>query len=231
MCSKPILVSTVEVEQVIRNEFVETWTAAFKCDNCTVLNIGTVTFQSPYSYPCEAHGIKSYSIEDAAKVELNYSDQVQWLPHNVKSKDYEFVPDHIAAAANEAHKSLSTNNFRSAIIMSRAVVEATAKDKGIVNKGLDKKIDALRDQDLMSKMLCQQAHQIRQFGNDMAHGDFVEAVSEDESSAIVSFMDQVLDEVYEFPGRSLKIEAQIQNRKTSQKARADASSSQSQTTP
>jgi Ser-tRNA(Ala) deacylase AlaX len=126
------------------------------------------------------------------------------MPRLEERRDFEDVPAHIAEAASEATLCLSVGAFRAAGALARAVIEATAKDKGAEGKTLEKRIDALRDADHIRKHTREQAHEIRHFGNDMAHGDFVELVTEEEAEEVVELMTEVLDEVYQSPARLLK---------------------------
>jgi hypothetical protein len=45
------------------------------------------------------------------------------------------------------------------------------------------------------------AHQVRLFGNDMAHGDFVRDVSPEDADLVLTLMSEVLDDVYQSPAR------------------------------
>lgn len=54
---------------------------------------------------------------------------------------------------------------------------------------------------------------MRLFGNDVAHGDFVSPVSEEEAGAILDLMTELLDEVYESPARIERVRARRERRK------------------
>jgi hypothetical protein len=45
------------------------------------------------------------------------------------------------------------------------------------------------------------AHEVRYLGNDMAHGDFVDSVSTEDSELVLTLMDEVLLEVFQSPAR------------------------------
>lgn len=160
---------------------------AFTCDECGAMSIGEQSFDKPIS---------------SAKAILNARNAALiWHPAQALGKDFRDVPGHIAAAASEAHTCHSVNAYRSAILMARSVVEATAKEKGITRGSLADKIDGLLAKGFVREMVKDTAHEIRFLGNDMAHGDFVTDVSAVESEDVLAFMDEVLDEVFQSPAR------------------------------
>ena len=116
-------------------------------------------------------------------------------------KEFPDVPEHIAAAAREVTLCLSAHAYRAAGSLARAVIEATAKEKMAKGKDLHQRIESLRADDHIRKHTCEQAHEIRHFGNEMAHGDFVDDVSPAEAEEVVALMGEVLDEVYQSPAR------------------------------
>lgn len=91
--------------------------------------------------------------------------------------------------------------FRAVGSLARAVVEATAKDKGITTGRLADKIDALAQAGHVREHTKEQAHEVRHFGNDMAHGDFTDPVTQEEAEEVIELMAEVLDEVYQSPAR------------------------------
>lgn len=161
--------------------------AAYRCDECGVLTLGW-TVPYPGNSP-------------ATKERLLQSEHVTWLPEVYSGKDFPDVPTHIGEAANEAHTCYSAQAYRAAILMARAVVEATAKDKGVATGTLAAKIDELHAQGHVRELIKDTAHEIRFLGNNMAHGDFVVEVTEDEAVDVLFFMDELLDEVYQAPAR------------------------------
>jgi hypothetical protein len=73
-------------------------------------------------------------------------------------------------------------------MLSRSVVEATAKAKGVSVGNLIAKIDELAAQQLIRPIVQEAAHEIRHLGNDMAHGDFVDPVTREEAEETVGLM-------------------------------------------
>ncbi len=100
--------------------------------------------------------------------------------------------------------------------MARAVIEAITKDKQVGGLNLEKRIDALQESDHIRKHTRDQAHQIRHFGNEMAHGDFIDPVTQEEAEEIVALMTEVLDEVYQSPARLSRLQTARIAKKQSQ---------------
>lgn len=166
-----------------------TFQATYRCDNCGTLCIGSTSWRADQA----GGSLKSY-------MQLETTD-IRWLPARGAVKDYPDVPAHIASAAGEAHACRSILANRAAVLMARSVIEATAKDKGITKGTLEAKIDKMHDDGLVRELVKEQAHEIRHLGNDMAHGDFVEPVTEEEADEILELMAEVLAEVYQAPAR------------------------------
>jgi hypothetical protein len=109
-----------------------------------------------------------------------------------------------APAASEAHACQSIGAHRAAVMLARAVIEATAKAKQISNGTLYNKIEKMHEHGFLSELVRDQAHEVRHLGNDMAHGDFVEPVSAEEADEILDLMAEVLHTVFEMPAQLLR---------------------------
>jgi hypothetical protein len=135
-------------------------------------------------------------------------------PEALMTKTYPDVPEAIASAASEAHQALGALAPRAAVAMARAVVEATAKDKGIVCRGIQSKIEALAENGHISETMREAAHEIRFSGNEVAHGDLVdEPISNEEATEIVGLMDAILHRVYQEPAEVARIRAKREARR------------------
>lgn len=144
------------------------------------------------------------------------SSQDAWLPHPTGGHVYEDVPNPIASAADEAHQCHEIGAHRGSIILARAVIEATCKDKGAKGANLFQRIDALHKMGLVGNQVRQEAEEIKDSGNEMAHGDFhVEATAQD-SDEILNFMAEVLGEVYQRPARVAARRAAREKRRNEQ---------------
>ena len=129
-----------------------------------------------------------------------------WLPQSAAGREFPDVPDHIAAAADEAYRCQSIAAHRAAGALARAVIEATCKDKKITKGDLATKIDKLASDGHIRDSIQAAAHEVRHFGNDMAHGDFVDPVTAEEAGEALELMSMVLREVYQEPAMLAKIQ-------------------------
>jgi hypothetical protein len=173
--------------------------SAFRCDNCHKLSIATTAIGADRAVPT--------GIEPRWWAEQKY---LHWTPEKVGGKDFPDVPDHIASAADEAFRCRSIDLYRSAILMARSVIEATCKDKGVTKGQLASKIDAMTEQQYIRPFTQEAAHELRYLGNDMAHGDFVDPVDDDDADAVLEVMAEILNEVYQGPARVNKMRAKRQ---------------------
>ena len=165
--------------------------AVCQCDNCGYPNIAMK--QRPRSGNMdhdESHFASGNGIE---------TEDLHWIPDAPLGREFEEVPEHIADAASEAYACFSIRSYRAAILMARSVLEATAKDKGVATGNLASKIDALADKGIISPQIKAEAHEIRYLGNDMAHGDFVEPINEDDADDVLGFLATFLNYVYQMP--------------------------------
>lgn len=134
----------------------------------------------------------------------------EWFPQPprvISVKLFPDVPHAIASAASEAYRCRQTCANRAAILLARSVIEATAKQKGIITGQLINKIDEMHDQRLIRPDVRDGAHEVRQFGNDMAHGDFVQNVSPEDTDLVLALMDAVLADVFQSPALVAKAKA------------------------
>lgn len=175
----------------------------YRCPGCSSPSIGiTQLFRGASASP----------LASAAR------SQDVWLPHPTGGHVYEDVPKPIASAADEAHQCHEIGAHRGSIILARAVIEATCKDKGAEGRNLFQRIDALHEMGLVGNQVRQEADEIKDSGNEMAHGDFhVEATAQD-SEEILAFMGEVLGEVYQRPARVAARRAERQKRKNAKKS-------------
>lgn len=175
------------------------YAAAFQCSNelCQRLSIGWIERSSQFTNP---------------PIEMPMST-LKWEPSTIRRPDFPDVPQQIAASASEAHACLSIQAYRAAVALARAVVEATAKDHGITKGPLVAKIDEMQKQNLIREITRQLAHEIREGGNEIAHGDLGdEPMPSEDAEAIVSLMDEILQEVYQGPARMQRLRQSRQDR-------------------
>lgn len=163
-----------------------TYMGGFTCDECGYMSLGFAPSQSVVSMT--PTGLKW--LEDSVET---------WYPVHGAGREFPDVPSHIASAASEAVRCHSIRAFRACTLLCRSVIEATAKEKNVTKGMLMTKIDEMEKQGLIRPHIKDAAHEIRYFGNSMAHGDFVVAVTEEESDEILELMGEVLNEVFQSP--------------------------------
>ncbi|MGA5843616.1 MULTISPECIES: DUF4145 domain-containing protein [Streptomyces] len=161
----------------------------FRCDGCGHLSVATGRQELvPYS----SNGSTRLVVDGPSA----------WFPRQVGRRVYDDVPTTIASMAIEAHQCLSIEANRAAVALARAVVEATAKDRGITTGTLEKKIDKLFEQQLIREYVKDAAHEVRFGGNEVAHGDLAaEPMDNATATEVLGLMDEILDEVFQSPAR------------------------------
>lgn len=164
--------------------------AAYKCPNCERLIIVWEYTHGPHA-----------ATDDRDAAQRRTWERPSFVPGHRDSRAFPDVPQHIGQAATEATLCFSVGAYRAVGALARAVIEATAKDKGADGKDLYKRIEALADAGHVRKHTKEQAHEVRHFGNGMAHGDFTEPVTKEDAEEIITLMSEVLDEVYQSPAR------------------------------
>ncbi|WP_405869077.1 DUF4145 domain-containing protein [Streptomyces sp. NBC_00005] len=139
------------------------------------------------------------------------------------------MPEIIGEMAAEAHTCRGIGANRAAVSLARAVVEATAKAKGITTGSLQKKIDALFDERFIREHVRDAAHEVRFGGNEVAHGDLVsEPMDAATASEILGLMDEILEEVFQSPARVARRKQQRLEREQRQKEGSDQSEEEDQ---
>ncbi|MGW9270788.1 DUF4145 domain-containing protein [Microbacterium sp. NPDC055599] len=174
--------------------------AAFQCTACHRFVIGGTTQIGVLDAVDGVQTSVSHAHPQMRRTELAMLLQqgVQyWEPIAPVGMEYHDILPEIAAPADEAHRCLSIGAHRAAVLMARAVIEATAKSKGVTERGLFAKIEAMGTSQLIRPQIVQAAHAIRLLGNDMAHGDFATtAVTEQDAADVLLLMDEVLNDVF-----------------------------------
>lgn len=176
--------------------------AVYVCPNCHRLNMAT-----QHSEETSGQGGVLPMAEAAEKAKWYGA---RWLPRPGENRDFPDVPGHIAEAASEAALCLSAGAYRAVGSLARAVLEATAKDKGANGKSLAERIHALSNAGHVRHHTKEVADEVRHFGNDMAHGDFVDPVTQQEAEEVLELMAEVLAEVYQSPARLARRRAAVQ---------------------
>lgn len=138
----------------------------------------------------------------------------EWWPKHIGGKAFPDIPEHIASTADEAHRCLSIGAHRGAVALARAVVEATAKDHGIDKGMLEKKIEAMAKQGVISGAMKDAADEIRFAGNEVAHADLAEEpITADDAGEVLELMDAILTRVYQEPRQVERVRERRRERK------------------
>lgn len=174
------------VGESLPNRQGEIWSRSYRCDSCLVLSVGLLAISSNSARYVDA------AFED-------YNAHIIWLPHKNLGRRFDDVPDPIASAASEAYACYSIRSYRASVLLARSVVEAVAKEQGLTEGSLYNKITALQSQGILKPLTAETAHEIRLLGNEMAHGDFVEDISEEDCDDVLNFMAGILSEIYQQP--------------------------------
>jgi hypothetical protein len=186
--------------------------SSFICPHCKAFSTFSVVYResgATQTAPSgQKHGAGRCNNPDCQKVvgghvSTGSPDVIhEWWPKHVGGKEFPDVPEHIASTADEAHQCLSISAHRGAIALARAVVEATAKHHEITKGTLDKKIDEMAKQGVISDAMKDAAHEIRFAGNEVAHADLAEKpITQDDAEEVLALMDAILTRVYQEPAQ------------------------------
>ncbi|GHD38461.1 hypothetical protein GCM10010335_37220 [Streptomyces galbus] len=164
----------------------------YQCANCRrlVLAYGWTDFQPTNDW-------------DEAPSDLWNHPQAReprWLPPAMSNRTFPDVPADVESLAVEAHDCLAIKADRAAVTLARAVVEASAKKKGITKGNLIAKIDELHKQGLLRGHIKEAAHEVRFGGNETAHGDLT-PIDHEMAEEILTLMDEVLNDLFQSPAR------------------------------
>lgn len=180
------------------------WVVTARCDNCGHPNIAE--FDRDHS--------QKVSPVTAASTDFDQPDAsdefaFDWQPKNAVVRKVVDVPTGIDEAAGEAIAALAIGAYKAAVLMCRSVIEATAKDHGIVKGTLAAKIAEMEKQRVINPGTVAAATEIRHLGNDMAHGDFATTkISEGDAREVVEITEAILEEVYQRPARIARLQSQ-----------------------
>lgn len=197
-------VNTSEAKGFSEDENHRVAVAAYQCVVCNGISVGIATT------PIQTAPTLSQWVDNVRNLS---DDDFTWRPNASDTKDYPEVPKHIGAAATEAFECHSSAHYRAAILLARSVIEATAKDKGITAGNLKSKIEEMEKQALIRPLIREVADGIRDYGNEMAHGDFGTPVGHAESEMVIQLMGVILEEVYQISAQLAQIKQAVNTRK------------------
>ncbi|WP_327578419.1 DUF4145 domain-containing protein [Streptomyces sp. NBC_00145] len=165
---------------------------AYKCAHCgrLVLAYGWTDFQPTNDWDSTPSDLWDHP----------QAQEPRWLPPAKSNRTFPDVPAAIESLAVEAHDCLTIKADRAAVTLARAVVEASAKEKGVTKGSLIAKIDELHKLGLLRAHIKEAAHEVRFGGNEAAHGD-LKPVDHEAAEEILTLMDEVLNELFQSPAR------------------------------
>jgi hypothetical protein len=128
--------------------------AAFSCDECGRWSLAYAVVEAD---PWDENAPPN---DDLNRV---FNKDLRWQPERGVAKSFPDVPEPISEPPSEAHRCRSINAHRGAILLARAVIEATAKDKTITSGNLREKIDKLCAEGHIRAHIAEAAHEARHF--------------------------------------------------------------------
>lgn len=158
---------------------------AFRCDNCQNLSVGTWTRSAEHE--------RDESMPD--------DDRMRWSPSHSEPHTFPDVPAPIAGVATEAWLCFTVGALRGSLAVARAVIEASAKHEGVTVKGVAPKIYKLADLGKIRPHIKDVAHEVRSYGNEVAHGDLDAEYAPEDARLVLVLMNEVLDDLFQSPAR------------------------------
>lgn len=166
--------------------------AAATCDACQRFNSAVgVTADTRNNYPQGHLFAGADAVREAERMSIS-----SWSPPPMRPVDTAFIPDGVAGFFREAHDAFSIGAHRAVLLLVRSVIEATAKDRGILKGELVAKINKLFEAGEIRKGTKDMAHALRILGNDMAHGDIDAVPTQEDADDALKIAKFVLDDVY-----------------------------------
>lgn len=173
--------------------------AAYICDGCKRMSVVTWTT----TYDPNHTRWNDYGRGDGPEEYERY----RWSPAPGHQMDFPDTPDQIAEAASEGWLCHASGAHLGAVMLARAVVESTAKAKGITEGSLFHKIEEMAAKGLIRAAVKDQAHEVRHFGNGSAHGDLGDPVTSEDAEEVLNLMGEVINEVWQSPERAKRLAA------------------------
>lgn len=168
--------------------------AAFTCPKCNRMNVAF--------WETDLDPGKTWDpllIEQALEGE---EASISWMPIPGIQKDFEHIPEEMASVSKEAWKCYSAQAYRGAVILARAVIEASAKAKGYEKGTLAAKIERMAENRIIREALANHANEIRHFGNEGAHGDLRSPIAPEDAKEVLVLMSEFLNELWQAPTRA-----------------------------
>lgn len=111
-----------------------------------------------------------------------------------------FLPYEVSQIYRETHQALCSGQLVLAGVGIRALIEAVCKEKGVPGKNLEKRIDSLASEGVLTKAGAEILHSLRTMGNTAAHE--VKPHGENELNTAFDVVEHLLLGVYILPAKA-----------------------------
>lgn len=127
------------------------------------------------------------------------------IPYPIKyNQAPEYLPEAIGRYWLQAHRNIRDGNWDSVAVMARSALQIALREKGAQGNSLRDEINCLASRGELPPLMKEWADKVRLLGNDGAHPNLnSEGVSSVDAQDVTSFLDFLLEYLYELP---LKIE-------------------------
>lgn len=127
--------------------------------------------------------------------------QVFPYPKTTSTNFHNAIPGSIREDFAEAKRCYFAEAFKGVVVLCRRIMQSIAKDKGIKEEKLYNAIDEMMSKGLITKNLCDAAHEIRHFGNFGAHpqDDQLDNTSRENARLIIELTEDFLRDLYVRP--------------------------------
>ena len=148
--------------------------------------------------------------------DIRYFESVELYPSRVagrhKLRQVHFLPYTISRVYAETHSALCNKQPILAGIGIRALVETVCKEKAAIGFTLEKKIDNLVENGVLTHMGAETLHSTRILGNEAAHE--VKPHSEETLNLAMDVVEHMLNDVYILPADTSKLPKRGSSEKT-----------------
>ncbi len=133
------------------------------------------------------------------------------IPHKTASED---IPEPIKSEFEEASLCFAVQAYRACLLVCRAALIDMQRDRGVSN------LEELWDKGTISETLYRQAHQVRLWGNLVAHEPVLpDAITKEDCEQVLAYLESLLDAVYVQPKKLARITGKLGQIKKGTKAK------------
>lgn len=158
-----------------------------QCLGCETVSFRKVAWNSECMDPYNDAPVYDFTYYPAHSEGLTGAIEQDWLPLQLQS------------IYKETIFSIENNQYILAGVGIRAIVEAICKEKNVVGRDLYKKINSLKEEDIVTPDGAHILHKLRVLGNDAAHE--VKAHTSDQLELAMKIINHMLEATYIIPSR------------------------------